>query len=135
MTEQELAFELKRRAEAVGLEITVKPSDRYGIRRRSDLEQPLDTCLHSQVAALGIQITIERTAINAGGDFLRHSRVAPGGALIEAKSKMEGPLLPLRDLWPNKIVRLDSRVPAHILVVHCPPRMTGKRWVRGRRWT
>jgi len=43
MTEEELAFELKRRAEAVGLEITVKPSDRYGIRRRPDLEQPLDT--------------------------------------------------------------------------------------------
>jgi hypothetical protein len=48
MTEEELAFELKRRAEALGLEITVKPRDRYTIRRPPDTEQPFDT----QVPAL-----------------------------------------------------------------------------------
>jgi len=48
MTEEELAFELKRRAEALGLEITVKPRDRYSIRRPPDTEQPFDT----QVPAL-----------------------------------------------------------------------------------
>jgi hypothetical protein len=40
MTEQELAFELKRRAEALGMEITEKPRNRHSIRHP---EQPLDT--------------------------------------------------------------------------------------------
>jgi hypothetical protein len=39
---RELAFELKRRAEALGMEITVKPRDSYGIRRPPHPEQAFD---------------------------------------------------------------------------------------------
>jgi hypothetical protein len=42
MTEEELAVELKRRGEASGLEITVKPINRDSVRRLPDREQPFE---------------------------------------------------------------------------------------------